>query len=329
MYQKSNNQNDDIVRFTRTSWATRLQSKRYSNKRVNPLFTESEKALLAPQKKKQTAINAAFLQKAITHIMDIKSQKGQDGDTVAPNNQEPNSPTTPELSIHESSSASPTSSSASSSFIEQDDLDSVEIHQTMQHLIDDEQEVDSTDEEDEGDQEQDDNIVRNISQRKKSVTCPDLSKMANTNFEDRPLPPLPSIDDEDVNTSFGSLELCSRTSYLQKKTTVKMTRAATKGQVHLKRAATWLGLAGQKFLASPQVQNISHLVTQKYRSASENMLCRLASNHNNFPGVKSSCSSISSVQQNHEDTSNQASRKLRLSEEVVYGTDSDHFAYLR
>jgi hypothetical protein len=321
MYTRSNSQNDDnIVRYTRTSsWATRFHSNRRSNnKRINPLYTESEKAFLAPQKKKSSSINAVFLQKAFAHIMDLKSQKEQE--EVSASIQEPDSPSTPELSIHESNSMSPGSSlsasSSSSSFIKQEDgdLDSVDIQQAMRSLMEDE-ENESTDEEDD--------MAHFMPQGKKSVTCPDLSGMTNTDFEKRPLPPLPSIEDPDVNTSFGSLELCSRTSYLKKQTTVKMTRAATKGQVHLKRAATWLGLAGQKFLASPQVQNIGHLVSQKYHSASENMLLRLASNHNNFPAVPSSHSCISNQQE--EETS----KKLRLSEEVVYGTDSDHFAYLR
>jgi hypothetical protein len=320
MYQRSNSQNDDnIVRYTRTSWATRLQS---SNKRINPLYTESEKAFLAPQKKKHAAINAAFLQKAFTHIMDMKSQKEKDqGDTSA--NKEPDSPSTPELSIHESNSISPSSSSvsSSSSFVDKDDLNSIEIYQGMQRLMNYNGDSSSSDDEDE---DEDDMEVSIMTQGKKSVTSPDLSGMTNTDFVERPLPPLPSIEDEDVNMSYGSLELCSRTSYLKKQTTVKMTRAATKGQVQLKRAATWLGLAGQKFLASPQVQNIGHLVSQKYHSASENMLSRLAGNHNNLPILSSSHTSSISDQQDQED-----SKKLRLSEEVVYGTDSDHFAYLR
>jgi hypothetical protein len=64
------------------------------------------------------------------------------------------------------------------------------------------------------------------SQQLKIQTCPNLGFLT------------PDI-------SSTSIELCQKTNH--------MARVAIKGQVQLKRAATWLGLASQKLLTSPNV----------------------------------------------------------------------------
>lgn len=82
---------------------------------------------------------------------------------------------------------------------------------------------------------------------------PDLSMIM-----DRPLPPLPV---ESVGL----------------KRAMTTSKIATKGQEQLKRATTWLGLAGQKIKqATPQVQQLGQKITKS--STSFHNLLRLASN---------------------------------------------------
>ncbi|KAF1803583.1 hypothetical protein FB192DRAFT_1301224 [Mucor lusitanicus] len=93
---------------------------------------------------------------------------------------------------------------------------------------------------------------------------------------------------------------------LKRQATIKMTRAASKGQIHLKRAATWLGQ--KMLLASPQMQNFGLLMSQKYHSVANfggNAMLRLnsTSHLDTFPPAlsmsassssSSSCASLSS-----------------------------------
>ncbi|KAI8371956.1 hypothetical protein EDC96DRAFT_477498 [Choanephora cucurbitarum] len=75
--------------------------------------------------------------------------------------------------------------------------------------------------------------------------------------------------------SSNSLELVNKTSYFKRHAAMQMTRAASKGHIQLKRAATWLGLVGQRFLTAPPVQSFGLYVSQKYQSASDHVLMRL------------------------------------------------------
>ncbi|KAI8092246.1 uncharacterized protein B0P05DRAFT_525436 [Gilbertella persicaria] len=156
-----------------------------------------------------------------------------------------------------------------------------------------------------------------------SQTCPNLSSVVDTSFDDRPLPPLPLTKQQKEASSHSSysstsLELQSRTSYFKRHAAIKMTRAASKGQIQLKRAATWLGLAGQKLLASPQVQSLGLYVSQKYHSASENVLLRLTQSYGH--------------NLNHLTTGKRPQEKEKppqLSNDIIYGTDSDHCAFIK
>lgn len=67
----------------------------------------------------------------------------------------------------------------------------------------------------------------------KSQTCPEISLIAS------------------ISTT--SIELCSQYAFFKQNTANKVTRAATLGRTQLKRAATWLGLAGQRLRSSQNV----------------------------------------------------------------------------
>ncbi|GAA5815368.1 hypothetical protein MFLAVUS_008875 [Mucor flavus] len=138
--------------------------------------------------------------------------------------------------------------------------------------------------------------------KKKSLTCPNIVAL------DRPLPPLPSTKSLDLfNTTALSKGYAS---------TTKITRAAaSKSQVQLKRAATWLGLPVQRILASPQVQNMGSMIHQKYPS-------HLFLRRHNLPVLSISNSTLSTNRSSPEQ------QLADFSKELVYGTDSDHFAFL-
>lgn len=196
-------------------------------------------------------------------------------------------------------SRTPELSSSLSSF----ESDSVEIDGVIQRLLDDDHSIKTdTDEEDYDDDIVEQALSRILTSKMKSQTCPNIVAM------DRPLPPLPPQKELVVSKSveqFSSSALYASTS--------RITRAAaTKGQVQLKRAATWLGLPVQRLLASPQVQNLGLLMSRKYNS-SGNVLIR----HNNLPVLSISNSTFSTKD------------SLDETKELIYGTDSDHFAFLR
>lgn len=139
--------------------------------------------------------------------------------------------------------------------------------------------------------------------KEKSQTCPNIVAL------DRPLPPLPSTKSMDLfNTTVLSKGYAS---------TTKITRAAaSKSQVQLKRAATWLGLPVQRILASPQVQNMGSMIHQKYPS-------HLFLRRHNLPVLSISNSTLST------NCSSPEQQLADFSKELVYGTDSDHFAFLK
>lgn len=204
---------------------------------------------------------------------------------------------TPEL-------CSPSSSCSSSSSLSTSETDSAEIDGVIQRLLDDENSIKTdTDEEDYDDDIVEQALSRILSskQGQKSQTCPDIVAL------DRPLPPLP------MEKLTKSVEQFRSSSTLYTSTS-KITRAAaTKGHVQLKRAATWLGLPVQRLLASPQVQNLGLLMSRKYNSSGNVLI-----NRHNLPVLSISNSTFSTNDSLQEET-----------KELVYGTDSDHFAFLK
>lgn len=201
------------------------------------------------------------------------------------------------LNLVQEQARTPELSSSLSSF----DSDSVEIDGVIQRLLDDEHSISTdTDEED-----YDDDIVEQALSRilssKKSQTCPNIVAL------DRPLPPLPHEEKLSKSVEQFSSMYAS---------TTKITRAAaTKGQVQLKRAATWLGLPVQKLLASPQVQNLGLMMSRKYNSSGNVLMSR-----HNLPVLSISNSTFSTKESVADD---------EFTRELIYGTDSDHFAFLR
>ncbi|KAG0786228.1 hypothetical protein G6F22_007693 [Rhizopus arrhizus] len=119
-----------------------------------------------------------------------------------------------------------------------------------------------------------------VTEKKKSQTCPNLSLCA----PDRPLPPLPT----------------------ERKP--RMTRAISKGQMHLKRTTTWIGLPVQKWLASPPMQNLGVMMSKRYHSIAENMV--------RLPHTT------------HEDTGKEEDG-LCSSKDFVYRTNHDHCTFIR
>jgi hypothetical protein len=308
----------------------RLKSQRYV-KRISPFITATtvEKkvvVVLSPKQKKRS--KAAFFQKAISNLVQSHSQP-----VIM---DEVEQVKTPELSINDDG-ASSVASSFSSSYGGDDDI-SVEIDDIVQRILDEEDGL-STDTDEEV---YDDDIVEQALSRilqKKSQTCPDISSVAAL---DRPLPPLPqqhhqqeydqsnSESEEDDDLFAKSVEIFKASNSLLKRyaSRTKLTRAAaTKGQVHLKRAATWLGLPVQKLLASPQVQNFGLLMSKKYNSV--NMLSSLTGG-DNLPVLSISNSTLDTAGEEEEKLlTPKQQQEQPFTKELIYGTDSDHFAFLR
>ncbi|CEG76003.1 hypothetical protein RMATCC62417_10964 [Rhizopus microsporus] len=134
-------------------------------------------------------------------------------------------------------------------------------------------------------------------QAKKSQTCPNLSSI-----EDRPLPPLPK----------------------HPRASQKMTRAFSKGQMHLKRTTTWIGQPVQKLLSSPPMQNFGAMMSKKYQSATENMI-RLQSNlQNHLPHLQIAHSDLT-LEEDEEDE-----RTMTIDDKkFLYGSADNHYSFIK
>lgn len=358
MYQRSHSTTD-----ARLGWSDslkKLKSQRYI-KRITPFrpMSDSKQSYLGPQKNtltKPTYLNANAIQKALLQM--VRHQKSSKRVTAAQQeSQEESDSDTPELSISEQEqSAGPSTPSLDSSFSSYNDSEhSFDMDRIVQALLDnDDTSSYSPSRQDEKGEDVVNRAIALLNSQRKSSTCPNLTIVTNNSDigyqhdqeeeeeregkQERPLPPLPTKEESELTVSNNSIELCSKTSMLKRQATIKMTRAASKGQIHLKRAATWLGQ--KMLLATPQMQSFGLLVSQKYHSVANfggNAMLRLnSSSHlDNFPPALSmsassySSTSILSSIDDQEQQQQQQSRKLGFSEEVIYGTDADHFAYLR
>ncbi|KAL9558656.1 hypothetical protein MBANPS3_000793 [Mucor bainieri] len=371
MYQRSLSTTD-----ARLGWSDslkKLKSQRYV-KRIAPFRATSDgkQTYLGPQKNKSTKsayLNANIIQKALLQMVrHQKTSKQVEAAADQQKNQEESESNTPELSINEQEQiAGPFTPSLDSSITSYNDSEhSFDMDRIVQELLDNDdtssycpslQDQDSEEGEDIVDR-----AVAMLNSQRKSSTCPNLTIVTNNTDiryqhdddeeeeeqeeeqeqeQERPLPPLPTQEESELTVSNNSIELCSKTSMLKRQATIKMTRAASKGQIHLKRAATWLGQ--KMLLASPQMQSFGLLMSQKYHSVANfggNAMLRLnsTSHLDTFPpalsmSASSSCISASSLlgtdDQEQQQKQQHQARKLGFSEEVIYGTDTDHFAYLR
>lgn len=351
MYSRSHSTTD-----ARLGWSDsikKFKSQRYA-KRIAPFrsISDNKETYLGTQNNtltKATTMNANIIQKALLQM--VKNQKSQKQAIVAAaaaaaeasikNDQGHSDSSTPELSINEQEqSDEPSTPSLVSSVSSYNDSEhSLDMDRIIQELLDNDDTGSSCLDDD--DQDIVEKAVLMMNSTRKSQTCPDLTIVTNNidvqvrEEEQRPLPPLPNKEESELTISSNSIELCSKTSILKKHATLKMTRAASKGQIHLKRAATWLNQ--KMLLASPQVQSLGLLVSKKYHSVTSfggNAMLRLnsSSNLDNFPPVVSisaatSASDLSSMDEPEQQQ--QQVKKLGFSEELVYGTDADHFTYLR
>ncbi|KAL0140387.1 hypothetical protein V8B55DRAFT_1575623 [Mucor lusitanicus] len=339
MYQRSHSTTD-----ARLGWSDslrKLKSQRYA-KRIVPFrsTSDSKQTYLGPQKS-------------------TKSPKRVATAAAQQKNQEESQSDAPELSISEQEqSVGPSTPSLDSSMSSFNDSEhSFDMDRIVQELLDNEDTSSCCpSKQDEEGEDIVHRAVAMLNSQRKSSTCPNLTIVtSNTDIgyqhdheeeeeeqeedQERPLPPLPTKEESELTISNNSIELCSKTSMLKRQATIKMTRAASKGQIHLKRAATWLGQ--KMLLASPQMQNFGLLMSQKYHSVANfggNAMLRLnsTSHLDTFPPAlsmsassssSSSCASLSSM--DDQDQQQQKARKLGFSEKVIYGTDADHFAYLR
>ncbi|GAN05259.1 hypothetical protein MAM1_0086d04728 [Mucor ambiguus] len=364
MYQRSHSTTD-----ARLGWSDslkKLKSQRYV-KRIAPFKSASDtkQNYLGPQKSnltKSTYLNANIIQRALLQM--VKRQKSSKQVAAAAANQQKNQGelenNTPALSISEQEqSAGPSTPSLGSSISSYNDSEhSFDMDRIVQKLLDSDDTSSYCPSKQDQDNEKEEDIVDRavamLNGQRKSSTCPNLTIVtSNTDIgyqhddgeeqeeeeQERPLPPLPSKEESELTISNNSIELCSKTSMLKRQATIKMTRAASKGQVHLKRAATWLGQ--KMLLASPQMQSFSLLVSQKYHSVtnfggSPILQLNSTSHLDTFPpalsmSASSCCSSASNLSSmdDQEEQQQKQARKLGLSEKVIYGTDADHFAYLR
>jgi hypothetical protein len=137
----------------------------------------------------------------------------------------------------------------------------------------------------------------------------------------RPLPPLPQSD--------KTKSISPPSSILRRKATC-VSNVATKGQIQLKRAATWLGLPVQKMFASPKIHQISQAVLSKYSSAGNVLLNN--SSGNNFPSnndseiqIPTAASTISSSTTSFIDPELMKCN----SEDILYGRENDHYGFLK
>ncbi|EPB81430.1 hypothetical protein HMPREF1544_11865 [Mucor circinelloides 1006PhL] len=353
MYQRSYSTTD-----ARLGWSDslkKLKSQRYV-KRITPFrsMSDHKQTYLGPQKTTSTKsvyLNANIIQKALLQM--VRNQKNQKQVAAIKKNQEESGSSTPELSISEQEqSAGPSTPSLDSSISSYNASSepSSEMDRIVQELLDndDTSSYCLAEEDEEGDIV--DRAEALMNGQRKSSTCPNLTIITNntdTGYQyeeeeeqeqeqeqERDLPPLPNKEESELTSSNNSIELCSKTSMLKRHATMKMTRAASRGQVHLKRAATWLG---QKvLLASPQMQSFGLLMSQKYHSVTNfggNVMLRLnSSSHlDSFPpalslSASTSASSFCSIDEQEQQ---KQAKKLGFSQEVIYGTDADHFAYLR
>ncbi|KAI8646147.1 hypothetical protein BD408DRAFT_410748 [Parasitella parasitica] len=316
----------------------KFKSQRHA-KRIVPFrsLSDAKPTYLGPQKgtpTKPTHANANIIQKALLQM--VKYQRNRQQALVKNNNQEESQNGMSGLSINEPrQSTGPSTPSLACSISSCNDSDySLDVDASAQRrqknsnasfycsdIVD--------------------KAISSLKAARKSSTCPNLTAVScNTDTEkdpgeqneQRPLPPLPNTEESELTNSDNSIELCSKPSNLKRHATMKMTRAASKGQVHLKRAATWLGQ--KMLLASPQVQNLGLLVSQKYHSVTSfggNALLRFSnSSHlDNFPLVLSASASASVSDAASLDEREQQAKRLGFKEELIYGTDADHFAYLR
>ncbi|KAI8876324.1 hypothetical protein K501DRAFT_279526 [Backusella circina FSU 941] len=137
----------------------------------------------------------------------------------------------------------------------------------------------------------------------------------------RPLPPLPQ--NHQTNTM-------SPPSSLLKRKTACVSNVATKGQIQLKRAATWLGLPVQKIFASPKIHQISQAVISKYNSAG-NVLFNNNSNCNNFPLNSDNIIQIPTIASTVSSSTSSSIDKDLMEcnpEDIIYGRENDHYGFL-
>ncbi|CEP17496.1 hypothetical protein [Parasitella parasitica] len=346
MYHRSHSTAD--ARFGGWSDSIKKLKSQRCAKRIVPFrsLNDAKHTYLGSQKNtftKSTHMNTNIIQKALLQM--IKYQRNRQQASIKDNNQEESDHGTPGLSIneHEQSDEPSTPSLATSICSYNDSEHSFDVDFIAQNQIDNEGANSCC-------LDNQHNIVEStvsiLKTTRKSSTCPNLTVVTcNTDTErdqggeseQRPLPPLPNTEESELAVSNNSIELCSKTSILKRHATIKMTRAASKGQVHLKRAATWLGQ--KMLLASPQLQNFGLLVSQKYHSVTGfggNALLRLSNSSHlgNFPpavsiSASSSNSDVAGFEEQKQKQQQQQDKKLRFREELIYGTDAEHFAYLR
>ncbi|KAK4522097.1 Serine hydroxymethyltransferase, cytosolic [Mucor velutinosus] len=366
MYQRSHSATD--VRLGWSDSLKKFKSQRYV-KRIAPFrsISDSKQTYLGPQKNtltKPSYLNANIIQKALLQMVQRHKSSKQVAAAVQQKNQEESGSNTPELSINEQEHSAVLSAPSLDSSISSynDSEHSFDMDHIVQELLDnDNTSFYCPSKQDEYDEEEEnivDRAVAMLNSQGKSSTCPNLTSIANSSDmgyqhddeeevdeqeeQQRSLPPLPTKEESELAISNNSIELCSKTSMLKRQATIKMARAASRGQIHLKRAATWLGQ--KMLLASPQMQNFGLLVSQKYHSVTNfggNAMLRLnsTSHFDTFPPALSMSASSaytsayslsSSVDQEQQlQMQPQKARKLGFSEQVIYGTDADHFAYLR
>lgn len=322
MYTKSS-RSPEIVRWTDS--LKRLKPQVYS-KRVSPFYSsaaiEKKVVVISPKKKRSASIKAALFKKALFTFGQKQEQEQEE------NEESTHEDTTPELSINDDASSGPSSSCSSSyvSSLSDDDDYSVNVDDIVQQLLNENNdELDTDDDYDDDIIEQ--ALTRILTSRNKSQTCPDLTL---TSEEEIVESTTPAESEEDILSKSVELFSNKNSKLLQRYTsTSQLTRAAaSKGQVQLKRAVTWLGLPVQKMLASTQLQNLGMKMSQTSAALAGNAF--FLSKHD-VPALSLSSSTISTcdTQEIKEKTETIQPHEQPFTKELVYGTDSDHFAFLR
>lgn len=323
MYTKSS-RSPEIVRWTDS--LKRLKPQVYS-KRVSPFYSsaaiEKKVVVISPKKKRSASIKAALFKKALFGFSQKQEQSEEEE-----NEESPQEDTTPELSINDDVSSGQSSSCSSSyvSSLSDDDDYSVNVDDIRQQLLsENNDELDTDDDYDDDIIEQ--ALTRILTSKNKSQTCPDLTL---TSEEEIVESTTPAESEEDILSKSVELFSNKNSKLLHRYTsTSQLTRAAaSKGQVQLKRAVTWLGLPVQRMLASTQIQNLGMKMSRTSAALAGNAF--FFSKHD-VPALSLSSSTISTcaTQETKEKIKTVQPHEQPFTKELVYGTDSDHFAFLR
>ena len=296
-------------------WSDTLKRLKPQGKRISPFtaleVVEKKVLVKSPNLKKSTSMKAALLQKAIFSFGHFQQQPVLVEQETK----------TPELSINEEISSS-ASSSVSSLDDEEDDDCSLHINDIVQQILAGDAgsiDTDADDEEEDEEEQDDDEVIeqalcRMLTTKVISQTCPNILELS------RPLPALPSESGSETDLLSKSVELLNSNNYnslLQKYVSAnRLTRAAAnKGQVGLKRAVTWLSVPIKKVLGPVQNQGLKTGQPENF-AQTENDQC-------NSPNLSST--SLAAFQKEEESSVNQQA----LTKKLVYGTEADHFAFLR